>query len=72
MEVKSVRLPKKSGGKTRGFAFVEFTTAKEAEKAKDALASTHLYGRHLVFEFAQDDNGDVAALQEKTAKLHQK
>ncbi|CAM9512245.1 unnamed protein product, partial [Heterosigma akashiwo] len=47
-ELKKVRLPKKFDGNNRGFAFVEFLTAKEARAAFSALASTHLSGRHLV------------------------
>ena len=47
-QLKSLRLPKKFDGSHRGFAFVEFTTKQEAQAAVDALASTHLYGRHLV------------------------
>ena len=35
-------------GSHRGFAFVEFVTKQEAQNALQALASTHLYGRHLV------------------------
>jgi multiple RNA-binding domain-containing protein 1 len=51
-QLKTVRLPKKYDGGHRGFAFVEFTGAKEALNAMKALASTHLYGRHLVIEWA--------------------
>ena len=39
-----VRLPKKMGGEHRGFAFVEFNSALEAEAAKEALKDLHLYG----------------------------
>ena len=54
-QVKSVRLPvKKFDGSHRGFAFVEFVTKKEAQHAMEAVgASTHLYGRRLVLEWAQ-------------------
>ncbi|CAO2816369.1 unnamed protein product [Amaranthus hypochondriacus] len=51
-QVKSLRLPKRPGGH-RGFAFVEYVTKQEAEKALKALSSTHLYGRHLVLERAK-------------------
>ncbi|KAJ0980850.1 hypothetical protein J5N97_009105 [Dioscorea zingiberensis] len=51
-QVKSIRLPMKFG-KHRGFAFVEFVTKQEAKNAIQALASTHLYGRHLVLEQAK-------------------
>eukprot|EP01063_Lacrimia_lanifica_P034808 TRINITY_DN6523_c0_g2_i1.p1 TRINITY_DN6523_c0_g2~~TRINITY_DN6523_c0_g2_i1.p1 ORF type:complete len:835 (+),score=308.25 TRINITY_DN6523_c0_g2_i1:95-2599(+) len=61
-QVKSVRLPRKAVGASgagaakrphRGFAFVEFTTPEEAVAAKKKLSNTHIYGRHLVLEFAK-------------------
>lgn len=52
-EVKSLRLPNRLG-QHRGFAFVEFSTKQEAENAIQALASTHLHGRHLVLERAKE------------------
>lgn len=48
-QLKSLRLPKKFDGKHRGFAFVEFLTKQEAQNAFEALQSTHLYGRHMVY-----------------------
>lgn len=65
-EIKSCRLPRKFDGNHRGFAFVEFSTPQEAQNALDALASTHLYGRHLVFERAKEGE-DLEDLREKTA-----
>jgi len=41
-------------GSHRGFAFVEYVTKQEAQNALQALASTHLYGRHLVIERAKE------------------
>eukprot|EP00041_Stephanoeca_diplocostata_P031429 m.978405 g.978405 ORF g.978405 m.978405 type:complete len:991 (+) comp23957_c0_seq1:104-3076(+) len=65
-QIKSIRLPKKFDGAHRGFAFVDFLTKKEALSAFEALSlSTHLYGRRLVIEWAQDDES-VATLQRKT------
>ena len=65
-QIKSVRMPKKFDGSHRGFAFVDFLTKKEARAAFEALsASTHLYGRRLVVEWAEDDDS-VEALQAKT------
>jgi multiple RNA-binding domain-containing protein 1 len=71
--VTSVRLPKtmaaagSSGSlRHRGFAFVDFATAQEAQNAKAALSHAHLYGRHLVIDFEEDqpqmqeDGGDGA------------
>ncbi|XP_018469350.1 multiple RNA-binding domain-containing protein 1-like [Raphanus sativus] len=37
-------------------ALVEFMTKQEASNAKMALSNTHLYGRHLVIEWARDGN----------------
>jgi multiple RNA-binding domain-containing protein 1 len=53
-QLKTVRLPKKVTGGHRGFAFVEFVNQQEAKNAMEHLANTHLYGRHLVIETAQD------------------
>ncbi len=54
--LKSVRLPKKMTGSHRGFAFVEFNSKEEAKKAFDKLChSTHLYGRRLVLEWANEE-----------------
>ena len=51
--VKSVRLPKKFDGSHRGFCFVDFVTHEEARHALEVVgASTHLYGRRLVMEWA--------------------
>ena len=57
--LKTVRLPKKFDGSTRGFAFIEFLTSAEAAAAKAALSATHLYGRHLVIEWAAAGEGNV-------------
>lgn len=61
-EVKSVRLPRKVNNFTkhrennhRGFAFVEFLSATEAARAIEVLRATHLYGRHLVLQYAKRD-----------------
>jgi multiple RNA-binding domain-containing protein 1 len=59
-EVKAVRVPQKAhafGGhhqnNHRGFGFVEFLTEQEAANAVATLRNTHLYGRHLVLEYAR-------------------
>ena len=65
--LKKVRLPKKFDGSHRGFAFVEFLTAQEAQNAMKALSSTHLYGRHLVLEWA-DDKEDIDTLRDKAKR----
>ncbi|KLT45609.1 hypothetical protein CC85DRAFT_306502 [Cutaneotrichosporon oleaginosum] len=73
--LKSLRVPKKStlsatgAASSRGFAFLEFTTHAEAQRAMDALKHTHLLGRHLVCEWAKEgDSVDVDALREKVSR----
>ena len=68
--IKSIRLPKKMAGtgSHRGFAFIDFATKQEAKRAFQALCqSTHLYGRRLVLEWAEDDSS-VDIMQKKTAQ----
>ncbi|WFD29563.1 Multiple RNA-binding domain-containing protein 1 [Malassezia sp. CBS 17886] len=68
-QLKSVRLPRQIHGRTRGFAFVEFVSRREAEVAMAALRHTHLLGRHLVLEWSGDEStADVAALRDKTRR----
>ncbi|KAJ3445691.1 hypothetical protein M0812_11578 [Anaeramoeba flamelloides] len=55
-QVKSVRLPKKFDGSHRGFGFVELVTKQEALNAASSLKNTHLYGRHLVIEPANEED----------------
>src|SRR5690606_3509514 len=57
-KLRSVRLPKRFGGPSRGFAFAEFLSARDAQTAMAALRDTHLLGRRLVFEAAQNDAAD--------------
>jgi len=65
--LKSVRLPKKITGSHRGFAFVDFHSKEEAKKAYEALChSTHLYGRRLVLEWAEEED-TIEDLRRKTA-----
>ena len=68
-ELKSVRLPKKSigSGSHRGFAFIEFLTKQDAKRAFESLsASTHLYGRRLVLEWAAEEE-TVEDVRRRTA-----
>ncbi|KAL8808217.1 MAG: hypothetical protein Q9182_000281 [Xanthomendoza sp. 2 TL-2023] len=71
-QLRSVRVPKKFDSSTRGFAFAEFVTAREAENAIDALKDTHLLGRRLVLDFANEDEIDpereIAKMQNKASK----
>ena len=64
-QLKSVRLPRKFDHRTRGFAFLEFTTRHEAERAYATLRHTHLLGRHLVLEWAEEGDVDVDKLRGK-------
>ncbi|KAH9856242.1 hypothetical protein C2E23DRAFT_810772 [Lenzites betulinus] len=64
-QLKSVRVPRKFDHRTRGFAFLEFTTRHEAERAYSTLRHTHFLGRHLVLEWAEEGDVDVDKLREK-------
>ncbi|KAJ3220780.1 hypothetical protein HK099_004023 [Clydaea vesicula] len=66
-QVKALRIPTKIDGSHRGFGFIDFLTQQEAKAAFEAVSSTHLYGRHLVLEWAKDDDS-VDAIREKTRK----
>lgn len=68
-QLRSVRMPKKFGGPSRGFAFAEFITPKEAATAMDALRDTHLLGRKLVLEYASHDAADA---EEEIARMTKK
>lgn len=71
-QLRSVRVPKKFDSSTRGFAFADFVTAREAESAMDALRDTHLLGRRLVLDFAAEDAVDpeqeIKKMQQKVGK----
>lgn len=69
-EIKTLRLPQKMSGTGthRGFAFVDFLTKQDAKRAFESLcSSTHLYGRRLVLEWAEDEDS-VDALRKRTAE----
>ena len=66
-QVKTVRLPLKIDGSHRGFAFIEFMSHEEAQKAFKELQNTHFYGRKIVIEWAQQEK-TVEELREKTQK----
>ncbi|KAI7872194.1 hypothetical protein BDF14DRAFT_1757779 [Spinellus fusiger] len=70
-QLKSVRLPKKFSGGHRGFAFLDFMTKQEAKNVYDNMANIHLYGRHLVLEWAEEEEG-IDSLREKTGKHYAK
>ncbi|PWY82857.1 pre-rRNA processing protein Mrd1 [Aspergillus heteromorphus CBS 117.55] len=58
-QLRSVRVPQKFDRTARGFGFADFVSAREAENAMDALKSTHLLGRKLVLEFANEEAIDA-------------
>lgn len=62
-ELKSVRLPRKIDHKTRGFAFLDFASHRDAESAFAALEHTHLLGRHLVLQWAEQGEQEVEHLR---------
>lgn len=67
-QLKRVRLPRKFDGNHRGFGFVEFLTKSEAQNAYQSLAHTHLYGRHLVMEWAKDEDNNIEELRKRASK----
>jgi multiple RNA-binding domain-containing protein 1 len=69
--LKSLRLPKKYNAHLRGFAFLEFVSKREAKNAIEAVSGTHLLGRRMIIEYAEEEKqGDegVDELVEKTRK----
>lgn len=70
-QLRSIRLPKKFDHSTRGFAFADFVSAKEAENAIAALTNTHLLGRRLVLEFATGDaidpEDEIRAMEQRVS-----
>jgi len=69
--VTAVRIPKRTNlTGHRGFAFIDFASKAEAAAAFEALQHTHLYGRRLVIEAAEEKANDVGTAQQ-TAKKRQ-
>ena len=71
-QLRSLRVPRKFDSSTRGFAFAEFVTVKEAENALSSLQNTHILGRRLVLEYAAEDAVDpekeIENMQKKVGK----
>ncbi|KAJ8457621.1 hypothetical protein ONZ45_g18241 [Pleurotus djamor] len=65
-QLKSVRVPKRFDARSRGFAFLEFVSRLEAENAYNALKHTHLLGRHLVLQWAEEAE-DIESLRLKAS-----
>lgn len=68
-QLRSVRVPKKADYTTRGFAFADFVTSREAENALNALRDTHLLGRKLVLDYAEAEALDA---EEEIEKMQRK
>ncbi|KAJ3575266.1 hypothetical protein NPX13_g4088 [Xylaria arbuscula] len=68
-QIKAVRMPKKFNHSGRGFAFVDFSSTKEAASALQALEGTHLLGRRLIIQYAEADAVDA---EEEIAKMQKK
>ena len=56
----NVRVPKRYDGRARGFAFVEHERASDASSARRALGAAHLYGRHLVIDWAENEGEGIS------------
>ena len=67
-QLRSLRLPQKIDRTSRGFAFVEFATTRDAENTMEALKHTHVLGRRLVLQFAAEDVEDPEKEIEKIQK----
>lgn len=68
-KLRVVRIPKKFGNSSRGFAFAEFESPREAENAIRSLKDTHLLGRRLVLDYAEAEAVDA---EEEIAKMQKK
>ncbi|RYP66572.1 hypothetical protein DL771_007725 [Monosporascus sp. 5C6A] len=68
-QLRAVRVPKKFNHTSKGYAFAEFTTPREALNAMNALEGTHLLGRRLVLQFAEEEAIDP---EEEIAKMQKK
>ena len=66
--ISNIRMPKKRGGVHRGFAFIDFSNREEACNALNALKDVHLYGRHLIIDWASETgvhDNDISGLSRK-------
>ena len=54
VDAKSIRLPQKTDGSLKGFAFVQFGSIQECNDGFEALQNLHFYGRKLVLEFGRE------------------
>ncbi|POS80467.1 RNA recognition domain-containing protein [Diaporthe helianthi] len=68
-KLRVVRIPKKFNSSSRGFAFAEFESPREAENCIKSLQDTHLLGRKLVLDYAEAEAIDA---EEEIAKMQKK
>ncbi|KAI3395105.1 hypothetical protein diail_1785 [Diaporthe ilicicola] len=68
-KLRVVRIPKNFKSKSRGFAFAEFESPREAENCIRSLKDTHLLGRKLVLDYAEAEAIDA---EEEIAKMQKK
>ncbi|KAL1873016.1 Multiple RNA-binding domain-containing protein 1 [Diaporthe australafricana] len=68
-KLRVVRIPKRYDSRTRGFAFAEFESPREAENCIRSLKDTHLLGRKLVLDYAEAEAVDA---EEEIAKMQKK
>lgn len=78
------RIPKKSTGTTRGFAFIDFISSTDAANALNSLHGIHFYGRRLNIEYAKHDdtstinstydqlNNNIDSIRHKTKQQYQR
>ncbi|KAI0014710.1 RNA-binding domain-containing protein [Xylariomycetidae sp. FL0641] len=68
-QLRSVRIPKKFNATSKGFAFADFVSARDAQSAMQALQDTHLLGRRLILQYAEaeavDPEEEIAKMQKK-------
>jgi RNA recognition motif. (a.k.a. RRM, RBD, or RNP domain) len=53
----------------RGFAFMDFASKQEAQAALEATTGTHLYGRRLVVEWADQVLASSSALRTEVSSM---
>lgn len=75
-KLRSVKIPQKFDKSSRGFAFADFVTTKEASNAMEALKDTHLLGRKLNLSFAAadaiDPEDEIQRMQAKVKRQDDK
>ncbi|KAI8455906.1 multiple RNA-binding domain-containing protein 1, partial [Phakopsora pachyrhizi] len=65
-KLKTIRIPKKVDRKSRGFGFVEYVSANSAKDAIKSLRHSHLLGRHLIIEYANQSDQSIEQIRSRT------